>query len=427
MRKFVIFFLLFVLFLPILLAFSPSDKNYIVSKNALEKEVENRKFVGLNHDKSYVKNILEQKDNSNYVYKFEMYLTKEEANKLEARFKHQDKTVPLVLNYINQNLREEIFAGFFVKQSEGGVLYVGIANDKDQNIGNIKRKIKELYKKNNMVKFFNAKYSFSELRKVHEKILNENDTLKKEKIYIVGVSTDVEKNRVGIGVKNLSKYKINKLKEMYGDIIYVFEQDEEENDNVVVQGGTPIDTTINGNGDCSVGFSAYSGSTYYVVTAGHCSTGYTSDTWYQGSDLIGTMYLNNVVYSGDVDAALITLYDRTYASQYVHFNGSYGINLAGYISSGGYNGMRVCFAGKHTEDCGYIIDNYYSTQTGLQNTVRVSFDTQAGDSGGIFFSESTNNILGVLSGSTEGYSESGRAFYTKVGRIIDTFGINPVY
>ncbi|MCL7456868.1 S1 family peptidase [Micromonospora echinofusca] len=188
---------------------------------------------------------------------------------------------------------------------------------------------------------------------------------------------------------------------------------------LLIAGGQAI---YGGGGRCSLGANVRSGSTYYFVTAGHCTAA--GATWYANSaqttvlgSRVGSSFPGN-------DYGLVR-----YTSLVAHpsavytYPGLVTINGAG----NAYVGQMVCRSGSTTGvRCG--------TVTGLNATVnfaggavtgliRTNICAEPGDSGGPLYVPGTGVVLGILSGGSGNCTTGGTTYYQPIVEILAAYGV----
>ncbi|WP_328403783.1 S1 family peptidase [Streptomyces sp. NBC_00390] len=178
-----------------------------------------------------------------------------------------------------------------------------------------------------------------------------------------------------------------------------------------------------GGGRCSLGFNVRSGSTYYALTAGHCTN--IGSTWYTnsaGTTLLGTRTGSSFPTN---DYGIIRHSNASAADGRVYlYNGSYrDITAAG----NAYVGQSVQRSGSTTGLRG-------GTVTGLNATVnygggdivygliQTNVCAEPGDSGGSLFSGST--ALGLTSGGSGNCSSGGTTFFQPVTEALSAYGVS---
>ncbi|MFJ6155021.1 S1 family peptidase [Micromonospora profundi] len=177
-----------------------------------------------------------------------------------------------------------------------------------------------------------------------------------------------------------------------------------------------------GGARCSLGANVRSGSTYYVVTAGHCTAA--ASTWYADSTqttVLGTRTATS--YPGN-DYGLIRYTSRiAHPSAIYTYPGLLTVNSYG----NAYVGQAVCRSGVTTGvRCG--------TVTGLNQTVnyaggsvsgliRTNICAEPGDSGGPLYVASTGVILGILSGGSGNCTSGGVSYYQPISEVLAAYGL----
>ncbi|MET8467128.1 S1 family peptidase [Micromonospora zamorensis] len=177
-----------------------------------------------------------------------------------------------------------------------------------------------------------------------------------------------------------------------------------------------------GGGRCSLGANVRSGSTYYVITAGHCTT--TASTWYADSAQTTVLGTRTATSFPGNDYGLIRYTGRiAHPSAVYTYPGLLPINGPG----NAYVGQAVCRSGVTTGvRCG--------TVTGLNQTVnysngviygliRTNICAEPGDSGGPLYVASTGAILGILSGGSGNCTSGGTTYYQPIAEVLAAYGL----
>ncbi|WP_433165761.1 S1 family peptidase [Kribbella sp. CA-247076] len=183
------------------------------------------------------------------------------------------------------------------------------------------------------------------------------------------------------------------------------------------------DAIYGGQSRCSLGFNVRSGSTYYFLTAGHCTN--IASSWYANSSkttLLGTRYGSS--FPGN-DYGIVR-YSTSYTNRpgVVNlYNGSTrDITSAGnaYVGqsvqrSGSTTGLR---SGSVTGTNATV--NYAEgTVTGL---IRTNVCAEGGDSGGALFSGSV--ALGLTSGGSGNCRTGGTTYFQPVTEVLSRYGVS---
>ncbi|SDN14472.1 S1 family peptidase [Streptomyces wuyuanensis] len=190
--------------------------------------------------------------------------------------------------------------------------------------------------------------------------------------------------------------------------------------NKLIAGGQAI---YAGGGRCSLGFNVRSGSTYYALTAGHCTD--IGSTWYTNSAqtaLLGTRAGSS--FPGN-DYGIIRHSNASAADGRVYlYNGSYrDITGAGNAS-----------VGQSVQRSGSTTGLHGGSVTGLNATVnygggdivygliQTNVCAEPGDSGGPLFSGTT--ALGLTSGGSGNCSSGGTTFFQPVTEALSAYGVS---
>ncbi|MEU1607691.1 S1 family peptidase [Micromonospora matsumotoense] len=188
---------------------------------------------------------------------------------------------------------------------------------------------------------------------------------------------------------------------------------------LLIAGGQAV---YGGGTRCSLGANVHSGSTYYFLTAGHCTAAAT--TWYADSG--ATTLLGSRVGSSfpGNDFGLVRYTGRVNRPSAVYtYPGLLTINGVGTP----YVGQAVCRSGVTTGvRCG--------TVTGLNQTVnyaegsvtgliRTNICAEPGDSGGPLYVAATGVILGILSGGSGNCTSGGTTYYQPVAEALAAYGV----
>ncbi|WP_137991737.1 S1 family peptidase [Streptomyces vilmorinianum] len=191
--------------------------------------------------------------------------------------------------------------------------------------------------------------------------------------------------------------------------------------NKLIAGGQAI--YAGGGGRCSLGFNVRSGTTYYALTAGHCTN--IASTWYTNSSnttVLGTRAGSSFPTN---DYGIIRHSNASAADGRVYlYNGSYR-DITG--AGNAYVGQSVQRSGSTTGLRG-------GTVTGLNATVnygggdivygliQTNVCAEPGDSGGAMFAGST--ALGLTSGGSGNCSSGGTTFFQPVTEALSAYGVS---
>ncbi|GGO95381.1 S1 family peptidase [Wenjunlia tyrosinilytica] len=185
----------------------------------------------------------------------------------------------------------------------------------------------------------------------------------------------------------------------------------------LLSGGDPI--YADAGWRCSVGFNVRSGSTYYFLTAGHCTEGFPN--WYTNSSL--TTYIGPTAGSSfpGNDYGIVR-----YANT--------AISHPGTVGSVDITGAGNAFVGQSVTRRGSTTGIHSGTVTALNQTVnygggdivsgliRTTVCAEPGDSGGSLYSGST--AIGLTSGGSGNCSSGGTTFFQPVTEALSAYGVS---
>ncbi|WP_255952730.1 S1 family peptidase [Streptomyces odontomachi] len=182
----------------------------------------------------------------------------------------------------------------------------------------------------------------------------------------------------------------------------------------LLSGGDTIQTT---QWRCSLGFNVRSGSTYYFLTAGHCTAG--AGTWYNSSgSVIGSTAGSTFPGSGDYGIV-------KYASGVTHDGtvGSQDITSAATPSVGTTVYRRGSTTGTHS---GRVTGLNATVDYGSDGVVTGLIDTtvcaEPGDSGGPLYGGTT--AYGLTSGGSGDCTSGGETFFQPVTEALSAYGVS---
>ncbi|MER5966451.1 S1 family peptidase [Streptomyces sp. NPDC002057] len=190
--------------------------------------------------------------------------------------------------------------------------------------------------------------------------------------------------------------------------------------NKLIAGGEAI---YAGGGRCSLGFNVRSGSTYYALTAGHCTN--IGSTWYTNSanttvlgTRAGSSFPTNdygIIRHSNASAAdgRVYLYNGTYRDITSAGNPSVGQSVQRSGSTTGLRGGTVTGLNATV--------NYGSGQI-VSGLIQTNVCAEPGDSGGALFSGTT--ALGLTSGGSGNCSSGGTTFFQPVTEALSAYGVS---
>ncbi|MFE9957881.1 S1 family peptidase [Micromonospora sp. NPDC005299] len=186
-----------------------------------------------------------------------------------------------------------------------------------------------------------------------------------------------------------------------------------------LSGGQAIYT---GGYRCSLGFNVRSGSTYYFLTAGHCTN--LGSTWYSNSSQTtvlgsraGTSFPGNdygiVRYTnGSTPPGNVYLYNGSYQDITTAGNAYVGQSVR---RSGSTTGLRSGSVSATNATVNYA-------EGSVSGLIRTNVCAEGGDSGGSLFAGST--ALGLTSGGSGNCSSGGTTYFQPVTEPLSVYGVS---
>ncbi|MFD9499144.1 S1 family peptidase [Streptomyces sp. NPDC060035] len=190
--------------------------------------------------------------------------------------------------------------------------------------------------------------------------------------------------------------------------------------NKLIAGGQAIYT---GGGRCSLGFNVRSGSTYYALTAGHCTN--IGSTWYTNSGQ--TTVLGSTAGSSfpGNDYGIIRHSSSANADGRVYlYNGSYqDITSAGTPTVGQAVKRSGSTTGVHSGTVsGLNATVNYGGGDVVSGLIQTNVCAEPGDSGGSLFAGT--KALGLTSGGSGNCSSGGTTFFQPVTEALSAYGVS---
>jgi streptogrisin D len=185
-----------------------------------------------------------------------------------------------------------------------------------------------------------------------------------------------------------------------------------------VSGGQAI---YGGGGRCSLGFNVRSGSTYYFLTAGHCTN--LGSYWYSNSaqtSLLGTRA--GTSFPGN-DYGIVRYSTSAGAGNVYLYNGSYRDITA---SGNAYVGQSVLRSGSTTGVYSGTVQALNATvnyaEGSVSGLIKTNVCAEPGDSGGSLFAGST--ALGLTSGGSGNCTWGGTTYFQPVTEALSVYGVS---
>jgi streptogrisin B len=184
----------------------------------------------------------------------------------------------------------------------------------------------------------------------------------------------------------------------------------------LVSGGDGIYTSA---WRCSAGVNVQSGTTYYFITAGHCTDG--TATWYTGSAMTTAIGpTTGTSFPGD-DFGVVR-----YANSAVPHPGTIGsVDITGTATA--YVGQTVCRRGATTGvRCGRVTALNATVNYGggdvVYGLIQTNICAEPGDSGGPLYAG--DKVIGILSGGSGNCTSGGTTYYQPIQEALSVYGLS---
>jgi streptogrisin B len=197
----------------------------------------------------------------------------------------------------------------------------------------------------------------------------------------------------------------------YGDAVHISRV--EGTFSKLLSGGDAVLTT---SWRCSLGFNVRSGSTYYFLTAGHCTEGYpgyytssntyigpTTGTSFPGNDYGIVRYDSTVAHDGTVGSQDITSAANAFVGESVSRRGS---------TTGTHSGSVSALNATVNYGSGDVV-------SGL---IKTNVCAEPGDSGGPLYD--TTKAIGLTSGGSGNCSSGGTTYFQPVTEALSAYGVS---
>ena len=188
--------------------------------------------------------------------------------------------------------------------------------------------------------------------------------------------------------------------------------------STTVSGGQAI---YGGGYRCSLGFNVRSGSTYYFLTAGHCTN--LATTWYANSGQTSTLGTRAGTSFPGNDYGIVRYTTSPGAGNVYLYNGSYR-EITG--AGNAYVGQSVTRSGSTTGVYSGTVQALNATvnyaEGSVSGLIRTNVCAQQGDSGGALFAG--NTALGLTSGGSGNCTTGGTTYFQPVTEPLNAYGVS---
>ncbi|WP_167500103.1 S1 family peptidase [Streptomyces malaysiensis] len=219
---------------------------------------------------------------------------------------------------------------------------------------------------------------------------------------------------VGSTVRGADLARLDRTAERFGGTITVERLDGPL--RTLLSGGDGIHSTTGLR--CSAGVNVQSGTTYYFVTAGHCTDA--GPTWYTGSDATTPVGSTTATSFPGNDYGVVR-----YTNTAVPHPGTVGtVDITGTATA--YVGQQVCRRGATTGvRCGQVIALNATVNYGggdvVSGLIQTNICAEPGDSGGPLYAG--DKIIGILSGGSGDCATGGTTFYQPIQEVLSAYGL----
>jgi hypothetical protein len=181
-----------------------------------------------------------------------------------------------------------------------------------------------------------------------------------------------------------------------------------------------------GGGRCSLGFNARSGTTRYVITAGHCTA--IGPNWTGVGGTIGTRAGSSFP-TNDYGIIRVTSASAVSTALIDRYSSGSDVSVTG--SASATTGMAVCRSGSTTGwRCGSVTATNQTvcySQGCVYQMIRTNVCAEPGDSGGSLVTNSgTRRAVGLTSGGSGNCSSGGTTFFQPVNEVLSTYSLSLV-
>lgn len=393
----------------------------------IERSLEFRTDFGLRADRDFVAALVDDPTANRTLAG--VPLTDVEVREFRRRLRVTAR-IPALKRYAAARARGS-FAGVYVDQRRGGLIYVGFTRDADRHL----RALKARFAYPGKLRTFTGRYTTAQLDRLHTRVDRDKRTLEARGVTVRTTSTSVPRNAVEIGVANPTRALERRLRLRYGTGVRIVKAPalrllDKPASQEPGPGRSSIQSPpfaggieINGNGaECTSGFVAADAfsARQFLVTAGHC--GSVGSSWKQGFPVgfpVGRLDRNSYRNGSVADGAAIGI-NSLYRSNEVYVNRE-GYRRISRVATSDYTGAFICKSGIRTEyTCGQITSvNYTANYPGLTLYEQrgANLYSFSGDSGAPILDFGTAH--GILSGG----DNAGFTVYSFIQQIQNKTGV----
>lgn len=348
-------------------------------------------------------------------------LSPAEVADLDQRMVVQNALEPMV-EYAR--LFPETFAGFYVDQEAGGIVYFGFTT----GLAERSAVLMSMAPSGADIRFVDMQRSESQLDALVDVVLHDSEYQASLSIAVHDVGTNVPANSVDIFVEPHSPEVSATLEQRYGPGTRIYPGTApqltvcESRDNC----GPPIRAGVSNDWNCTVGFGVVEDGHRRMLTAGHCVDqvvdlyGWGGWEWFHNTTSLGLSSDHSWYYDSTADAGTMGNVPSTVHTNNVLGTLPYSWDITSQQSPtvDGY-GYMVCQSGQVSEfRCGKILSTNrsptYQDGTRMIKQRLADYFVQGGDSGAPVISSSNRNMA---VGLQSGMDAPNLAFYSHIGHV----------
>ena len=175
-----------------------------------------------------------------------------------------------------------------------------------------------------------------------------------------------------------------------------------------------------GGARCSLGFNVRSGSTYYFVTAGHCTD--FASTWTDGSGRTLGQVVASSFPGNDYGVVQYSSTPADTLGAVWLYSGTHDITRSGNAAVGQTVYRSGSTTGLHSGQVTALNQTVNYAEGTVSGLIRTTVCAERGDSGGPLFAP--NTALGLTSGGSGNCSWGGTTFFQPVSEVLNRYGLS---
>lgn len=384
-----------------------------VSETLLARSIAFRREFGLDSNPALIRSLIADRALvARDERTFGVPLTPQEDRALRTR-QHEDRAVPGLASYAESRFPSS-YAGLYIDQAHGGVVYIGFAGKAARRV----RVLARHFRYPQLLRPVTMTNSYKALTAISARVVGDKKALAAAGITVVMSGVDVRHNVVLIGAQHLTPAISRALRVRFGPAIKVVQAKastaDRYSDYPPMTGGLDIFRLVpaqNEEVDCTSGFIGFAGPEQYVLTAGHCGADGTN--WFHSTVPLGQMQSNSFYSGTDADAGAILLNVLVSSSYQVYISEGDYRSMVGTetVVPGTFSCMSAVTSGYQCGVVTFIGESYSPDGITVNDTFWTSYPTNYGDSGGPVLDG--GYAQGIISGFVE-YEDNGTVYLNGV-------------